>query len=384
VTKARAAYLSGHWGQLNALPHPLIAPYWWSGTVFDNPYLLFIIGALISLPGKSMKQADAIVFSDVGQIEIRTINVPDPKPDEVQIRTLFSTISAGTESWIALNQFTWKPTEYPCIPGYQRVGVIEAIGDRVAGYAIGERVVATLSNHHSINAQSGSHAALGNSPASEVFHVSADADDVDASGTVVAQVGYNAASRAVIEPGDWAIVYGDGLIGQCAAQAIRARGAKVILVGHRSERLHLASMHSADMVINNQIESVAEMVRQHTSGRSVTVVLDTVQTEAAQREYTPLLERAKGQIVYCGFTPGTNWADMALLQQREFTTHFVSGWTRARMEATLQLFVAQKLRLHPLITHLVSYRRGPEMYQMHLDKSASFLGMTLDWQEVSL
>jgi bacteriochlorophyllide a dehydrogenase len=330
-----------------------------------------------------MKHAEAIVFTDIGQVEVRTIDVPDPGPDEVQVRTLFSTISAGTEGWILQNTFTWSPTEYPCVPGYQRMGVIAAVGDNVTELKVGDRVAATISKHAGISARSGSHAALGNSPAAEIYPLPAEVDDIDASGAVVAQVGYNAASRAVIQPGDWAIVYGDGLIGQSAAQAIRARGAQVILVGHRDDRLRLAAAHSADVVINNHSEAVVETVHQHTGGQAVTVILDTVQKEAAQREYTPLLERAKGQIVYCGFTSGTVWADMALLQQREFTTHFVSGWTRARMEATLQLFAEQKMRLRPLITHLVPYHQGPEMYLSHLHKSSAFLGMTMDWREAT-
>lgn len=49
------------------------------------------------------------------------------------------------------------------------------------------------------------------------------------------------------------------------------------------------------------------------------------QSEAAQREYMPLLQHGRGQIVYSSFTPRTTWADMALLQQQELTAHFVSG-----------------------------------------------------------
>lgn len=328
-----------------------------------------------------MKKAEAIVFTDIGKVELQTIDIADPAPDEVQVRTLFSTISAGTEGWILRNLFTWKPTEYPCVPGYQRVGVIEAVGANVKGWQVGDRVAATISHHTGITAMSGSHAALGNTPASEIYAVPDGADDIDISGTVVAQVGYNAASRAIMQPGDWAVVYGDGLIGQSAAQAVRARGANVILVGHRPERLQRAKAFGIDVVIDNHQEPVVEAVHQHTGGQPVTVVLDSVQSETAQREYTPLLERAKGQIVYCGFTSGTTWADMGFLQQREFTTHFVSGWTRARMEATLNLFAEGKMSLRPLITHHVSYRQGPDMYRLHLDKGASFLGMTMDWRE---
>ena len=289
-------------------------------------------------------------------------------------------ISAGTEGWILQNKFTWQPTRYPCIPGYQRVGVIEKVGADVTDWQVGQRVVATRSTWTgAINAQSGSHAALGNTPATEIYAVPTSADDRDAAGTVVAQVGYNAASRAIIEPGDWVVVYGDGLIGQSAAQAIRARGAQVIVVGHRDERLQLAADHSADVVINSYHTDVVAAVRDHTGSETVPVILDSVQQEAAQVEYMPLMERSVGQIVYCGFTPGTTWADMGLLQRYEVTTHFISGWTRPRMEATLDAFATGAMALHPLVSHQVPYRQGPDLYRQHLDKSVPFLGMVLDW-----
>jgi hypothetical protein len=50
------------------------------------------------------------------------------------------------------------------------------------------------------------------------------------------------------------------------------------------------------------------------------------------------------------------------------------------MEATLHLMAEGKLRLRPLITHLVACRDAPAMYHMALEKSAPFLGITFNWQ----
>ena len=331
-----------------------------------------------------MAQTEAAVFVDVGKAAFERIDVSDPGSGQVQVRTRFSTISAGTEGWILHDRFTWTPTRYPCVPGYQRVGTVEAVGPRVGGWSVGDRVMATRSDWPgTLAARSGAHAAVGNTLASELFALPGEVGDVDASGLVVAQVGYNAASRAVIEPGYPVVVYGDGLIGQCAAQAARARGARVILVGHRAERLELAEAHSADAVVNGHDQEVVETVRRATGREHVTAVLDSVQSEEAQRQYMPLLARAEGQIVYCGFTPGTVWADMALLQQRELTAHFVSGWTRPRMVATLDLMARGQLRLEPLITHLVPASRAPEMYRMIAAKAEPFLGITLDWRRTA-
>jgi threonine dehydrogenase-like Zn-dependent dehydrogenase len=89
-------------------------------------------------------------------------------------------------------------------------------------------------------------------PSFIAFRLASAISDTDASGAVVAQVGYNAASRAMFDVGDWVLVYGNSLIGQCAAQAARARGTRVILVGHHTQRLALARQFSADAVINNR------------------------------------------------------------------------------------------------------------------------------------
>lgn len=67
----------------------------------------------------------AIVFTDVDRAEVLDIEMPPPGPGEVQVRTHFSTISAGTEGWVFRNRFTWQPTKYPCVPGYQRYGEID-------------------------------------------------------------------------------------------------------------------------------------------------------------------------------------------------------------------------------------------------------------------
>jgi 2-desacetyl-2-hydroxyethyl bacteriochlorophyllide A dehydrogenase len=321
------------------------------------------------------------VFTGVGTVELRDVDIALPGPGEVQVETTHSTISAGTEGWILHNQFTWAPTAYPCVPGYERVGRIVALGTGVSGFAVGQRVVATISRWASpLAAQSGAHAKLGNTPVEEVYAVPEAVGDLDAAGAVIAQVGYNAAQRPLIAPGDWVLVYGDGMIGQCAAQSARARGGRVIIIGHRTERMNLAAAHSADIVLDNREPGVIAEVRRRLGSAPLRAILDTVQTEAAQMEYLPLLGRGEGgEIVYCGFTPGKSWADMGELQKKELTTHFVSGWSRPRNEETLAMMAAGKLKLSPLITHLIPADECASAYQMIAQRTAPFLGITLDW-----
>jgi threonine dehydrogenase-like Zn-dependent dehydrogenase len=185
------------------------------------------------------------------------------------------------------------------------------------------------------------------------------------------------------------LVYGDGLIGQLAAQSAVARGARVILVGHREERLALAGAHSAEHVIDDRSHGFIDRVREWVGAATVSAVIDTVQSPAALTEYVELLEPGqtagrRGQVVYSGFTPGTVWGDMALLQQRELDVHFVSGWARSRMEAALALMAEGKLKVRPLVTHVVTPDAAPDMYAMILGKSEPHLGVVFDWRGVGV
>ena len=323
----------------------------------------------------------AVIFRAPGVVEFVEISVSDPGPGEVQVRTDASAISAGTEKWFLIDEFTWRPTPFPCIPGYQRVGTITALGEGVTGWRVGERVAATRSSSAGdLGLVSGSHAALSNSPAAELFRLRPEIPDADAAACVTGQVGYNAASRIVGDVGDWVVVFGDGIIGQLASQAARARGFRTVLVGRRADRMSIAERHSADSVLDSRTPGLAEAVMRLTDGAAITAVIDTIQTEAAQAQYIELLEAPGGQVVYSGHSPGRAWADMSLLQQREVTAHFVSGWRRDRIEATLEQFASGGMSFSALVTHVVPAERAPEIYQDILTGADGYMGIVLDWR----
>lgn len=327
--------------------------------------------------GKSL----AVVFRDCNTVSLDEIAAPPPRPGEVQIRTLVSVLSPGTENWVWQNRFTWQATAYPCVPGYQRCGTVVAIGEGVDGWNVGDLVAATTGNlGASIVSMWGAHAAIANSASGELYRVPEGLSPIDAAGFVVAQVGYNAASRVRLAGDDWIVVYGDGIIGQCAAQAARARGARVVLVGHRPLRLKLASELGVEHTVDGRKQEVAPAVRSAIGETHVTAVLDTVQGTGPQAEFIELLKPREGQIVYCGFSPTDAWADMAVLQKRELTTHFVSGWNRPRLEATIDLLAKGSLNLRGLVTHTARPEMAPEVYAMMRHKTMPFLGIALDWR----
>ncbi|GFE83415.1 NAD(P)H quinone oxidoreductase [Steroidobacter agaridevorans] len=327
-------------------------------------------------------KAKAIIFPKLGEVSVVELEVPPPQRHEIQIRTRYSTVSAGTESWILRNLLSWSPTRFPCVPGYQRSGTVTAVGPGVSGWQVGDHALAVTGSwaDKEVARAFGGHIAAANVPTAFAYHVADHVDDLSAASAMVAQVGYSAASRANVTAGDWVLVVGDGLVGQCSAQAARALGARAILVGHRPDRLKLAEQFSADVVINARVENVPMAVRQAVGAQGVRVAIDSIQAVDSQRQYIDLLEPGLGQVVCNGFNPDDHWANVGLLQRRQLTTHFVLHWTRERMEATLAQMQAGKMCVAPLITHVVPFSRAPEMYRMIAERQQPFLGVAFDWR----
>ncbi|MFC6689199.1 medium chain dehydrogenase/reductase family protein [Jhaorihella thermophila] len=84
-----------------------------------------------------------VVLTDFGgpeRLELRTVeDVPKPGPGEVRVRVLV-TSAAFTDVMIRKGMYPDVKEKPPFVPGYDLVGVIEALGSSVEGWSLGERV----------------------------------------------------------------------------------------------------------------------------------------------------------------------------------------------------------------------------------------------------
>jgi 2-desacetyl-2-hydroxyethyl bacteriochlorophyllide A dehydrogenase len=296
----------------------------------------------------------AVVVSSPGSIAVSPVAVGEIGRSDVLIRTHFSGVSTGTDKWVMQGRFTWLGLEFPLVPGYQRFGTVEAVGDDVLGFQVGQEVVATESRAF-VDAFPawGGHASLAASPADEVY---------DATGIVPeraclfisGQVGFNAASRIPDDRGRRVVVYGDGIIGASGALAAKARGFDVLLVGRHEERL--SPMSEFSIATARSGSGSKDAVRDW----APIAVIDTVQSDSAFDDYVDALPTRTGQIVFGGHSPdGTKaWADMERMQQRELTASFVSGWAPDRIGSTLELMRDGSMPLERLADPPDSSARG--------------------------
>lgn len=330
-------------------------------------------------------RADAVVFTAPNTVEFRRVETPAPAHDDVVVRVTHSWISNGTEgSYLRGERIAGDtayrpgdPWPFPIVPGYQKIGVVEWVGAAVRDITVGETVFAAMGKVSGMFAPLGGQISPSVSPRSHVWKLPQGVNPLAYSGLVLTQVGYNCGSRPQLEVGQGAVVIGDGLVGQWAAQTLAWRGAEVVLVGHHSHRLAKFVTTPMHHVVNARetewTAAVAALLR-----NKVHIAVDTVGAVSVINQILPLMAR-NGHIVSAGFYGVEDMLGLQALRAAEISLHMVSGWTATRMDQTLALITAGHLQTLPLITHRFPAERAAEAWSLIAAKTEPVLGVILEW-----
>ena len=210
--------------------------------------------------------ATALVAEAEQSVSLQTVSLPEPSFDEIVVRTTYSGISIGTERNLLTGRVSWGP--FPICPGYQAVGKVTAVGAGVENFAVDDEVYyrasapVTLPDGTTVSATSGTHCsrAILNPGIHGVAHLPSGVDPAVASTFVMPAVGLNGVDRANVRLGDTVVVHGNGLIGLGVVASCTHRGAEVIAVDLRDDRLNVAGMLGAEHTINPDEEDLAGAV----------------------------------------------------------------------------------------------------------------------------
>lgn len=332
-------------------------------------------------------QAQAAVAREPGRVRFETVTVPEPGPEDVVLRLTHSWISNGTEgSFVRGERIAGDtprtesdPLPFPVVTGYQKVGVVEWVGRDVPGIGIGETVFATVSRVTGMFEASGGHISPAVTHYSQVWKLPVGLDPIAASGLVLTQVGYNVGMCAPVKSGDAAVVIGDGMVGHWSAQTLQQRGARVLLAGRHDERLALFVPRPEDRVVNARSpQDLLEAARDWAGRDQIQVVADTVGSIATVEGLYPVMRRFS-HIVSAGFYGSEGRIDIQKMRNREMTLHAPAGWTKERMDATLDLLARGGLRTTHLITHRFPASECAAAFELILSRREPVLGVILDW-----
>ena len=168
-------------------------------------------------------QANAVVFTEPNTVQYAPVTTPAPGPSDAVVRVSHSWISNGTEGSFLRGEriegdtpysSAQDPWPFPIVAGYQKIGVVEWVGQDINDLASGETVFATMGKVNGMYRERGGQISPSIGGREGIWKLPAGVDPLAFAGLVLTQVGYNAGTRPRMEIGDAAIVVGDGLVGQ--------------------------------------------------------------------------------------------------------------------------------------------------------------------------
>jgi putative PIG3 family NAD(P)H quinone oxidoreductase len=240
----------------------------------------------ITLP--SFGGPEALVLADV--------DPPAPRAGEVLVRVA----AAGVNRADTLQRqgHYSPPAGESEVPGLEVSGVIEALGEDVDDWAVGDEVCALLAG--------GGYAEKVRVPAGQVLPVPEGVSLVDAAALpeVVCTVWSNVFLIANLQPGETLLVHGGSSgIGTMAIQLARQVGARVIVTAGSAAKLEACRELGAEVLVNYRDEDFVEAVTQATEGKGADVILDIVGAKYLSRNLSALA--TSGRLVIIGMQGGS-------------------------------------------------------------------------------
>jgi NADPH2:quinone reductase len=204
---------------------------------------------------------------DAGQLKYAEIAVPAPKAGEVRVKVT----AAGLNFVEVYQRKGLYPLAMPFTPGGEFAGTVDALGEGVTGFQIGDRV-GTASG-------AGGYAEYAIAPANRLVRVPEGVTLENAAAVLLQGMTahYLAFSTFPLKPGHTALVHAAaGGVGLLLVQMAKSCGAQVIATVSNPEKAALARAAGADEVILYQDVDFEAEVKRLTSGAGVDVVYDGV------------------------------------------------------------------------------------------------------------
>lgn len=248
----------------------------------------------------SQRMMKAVQMHELGGPEVlRYEDAPVPAIGPGEVRVRVHAIGLNPPDWYLREGYRtlppeWRPKlSFPIVLGTDVSGVVEAIGDGVEGFAIGDEVYAMVRFPGQLAGDGRAYAELVSVPAAELAHRPRGIDHAHAAGAPMSlltawqflvELGHDEPNplqptthRPVPLEGKTVLVNGAaGGVGHLAVQLARWKGARVIAVASGAHGGFLRELGAAE-VIDYETRAPEEVVR------NVDLVVDTVGGPGAAR-----------------------------------------------------------------------------------------------------
>jgi len=321
----------------------------------------------------------ALVMHEYNKLTYEEVPTPQPKAGEVLIRLQACSVCGSDVHGFDGSTGRRRP---PVIMGHEASGRIEACGEGVVNYKVGDRVTfdstvycntCDMCREGKVNLcsdrqvlgvsceeynRAGCFAEYVCVPEYILYPIPNNVTYVQAAMIEPLSVAYHAATRTPIGEGDTAIVVGVGTIGLLTLQVVKSFGVKqLIAVDIDDSRLELAKKNGATHCVNSKDPNALEQILE-ISGGGVDVALDATGIESTVNLCIGSVH-LDGKVVLIGnLAPGINFPLQKVVTRQ--ISLFGSCASAGEYPACLDLIASGKVEVDSMISKLVPLADGDE------------------------
>ena len=287
-------------------------------------------------------------------------------------------IFTGESSFVRSGEIT-----YPVRFGHEWSGVVEAVGEDVKNFKVGDRVFSDsgiscgeceacndgrydecgfIRSVGTINAWEGCYAEYMVIPEYNAYHIADGVSFDEAALIEPAAVSYDAFSDFEMKPDMTVAVIGIGAIGMSAIWLAKYFGAKsVIAVGRNNKKLEIASKIGADVLVNNKETDPVEAVLNATNGKGADLVIEAAGAESALVQAIKMVKK-EGRISIVSFYEKDITVPMDEVVIRKICVKGAAG----RFEnpgKVCKIMSEYETKLTPIITHKVPFSECVDVFE---------------------
>lgn len=200
--------------------------------------------------------------------EIVTLPLAEPQRGEIRVRNLFCGVNGIFDTQIARNAVDYVRIALPTFTGVEAIGVVEAVGEGVSGFAIGDAAVTVRFTGGYREANIGPASGFAPAPAATRDYLALASTGVSAM-VALERIGEAKSGETV------AISAAAGGLGHLLVQLAVLKGCRVIGVAGGAEKCAFVASLGAERTIDYRAEDVgAVLAREYPRG--IDVAIDTV------------------------------------------------------------------------------------------------------------
>ncbi len=312
-----------------------------------------------------METYTAMVMEEAGSVPR-----PEPRPvhepgrDEAVVRVRASSMNFHD----LVNLLGMIDGPWPRVPMSDGAGEVVAVGERVRGLEVGDRVTGAFLPRWSHgppgpeveryvpgDAGDGWLQQYARFPAAALVPVPVHLTDLEAATLPCAgTTAWSALRAGSVKAGDVVVCLGTGGVSLLALQLAKAHGAEVVLTSSSDEKLRVGESLGADHLVNyRSTPDWDRAVRAATGGRGADLVLDVGGADTLPRSVRAV--RRAGMVVVVGAVSGADTAEVSIFDVMGRNVHLVGITVGSVADHAACCRAVELHRIHPPISHTLDW-----------------------------